>query len=88
MSSFSSDQNKQKPTKIEDFNLQYFQLINQVQMFLKGEVVKKLETFAKCEKQNGKLLSEETSFLLKDFNEKHKILSKLIPNTFQANTGK
>ena len=88
MASFSSDQNKQKPTKIEDFNLQFFQFINQVQMFLKGETVKKLETFVKCEKQNGKVLSEETSFFLKDFNEKHKILSKLIPNTFQASNGK
>lgn len=88
MASFSSEQNKQKQTKLEDFNLQYFNLASQVQMFLKGETVKKLENFEKLQKQNGQLLSEELSLLLKDFKEKQKILSKLIPTTFQPINGK
>lgn len=79
MSSFSSDQTKK--SKYDEFISQFNSLSSQVKSFLESETVTKLNSFSS--NSSNTPLPSDLQFLLEDFQQKEKILKKLIPNTFK-----
>ena len=79
MSSFSSDQTKK--SKYDEFIFQFNSLSSQVKSFLESETVTKLNSFSS--NNSNTPLPSDLQFLLEDFQQKEKILKKLIPNTFK-----